>query len=78
MQQFYRRLRRKIKANVKKLFEKAPKAAKGKVGKPVEQAAEDAGEAEGRWRFERKNTGSSCAKPRVSPKMNIDITVDDD
>ena len=36
----------KIKANVKKLFEKAPKAAKGKVGKPVEQAAEDAEKAE--------------------------------
>ena len=68
----------KIKANVKKLFEKVPKAAKGKVGKPVEQAAEDAEKAEESVVVPEGKTPETPAKPRVSPKMNIDITVDDD
>lgn len=66
----------KIKANVKKLFEKVPKAAKGKVSKPVEEAVVES--APQSVPTPEENTPEAPVKPRVSPKVNIDITVDDD
>ncbi|MCI9576512.1 MAG: recombinase RecA [Clostridiales bacterium] len=66
----------KIKANVKKLFEKVPKAAKGKVSKPVEEAVVES--APQSVPTPEENAPEAPVKPRVSPKVNIDITVDDD